>query len=191
MAARPIDWPAELVAQLDWYWDHLFRPRLGGLTDDEYLWEPVPGCWSVRPRAEATSAMAAGAGEAVIDWVFPEPVPPPITTIAWRMGHVALALGMRDSNHFGDGSASYATTDWSLTAEGGLALLDHWYGSWIGHLRELDADALARPCGRSEGPYARFPFAALILHISREVFHHGAEILLLRDLHRERGRLGS
>ncbi len=23
--------------------------RLTGLTDEEYLWEPVPGCWSLRP----------------------------------------------------------------------------------------------------------------------------------------------
>jgi hypothetical protein len=26
--------------------------------------------------------------------------------------------------------------------------------------------------------------AALVLHISRETIHHGAEIMLLRDLHR-------
>jgi hypothetical protein len=28
--------------------------------------------------------------------------------------------------------------------------------------------------------------AALVLHISREVIHHGAEIALLRDLHARR-----
>jgi hypothetical protein len=100
-------------------------------------------------------------------------------------------MGERDSRHFGDGSVAYASIDWPLTAAGGLALVDHWYASWIGHLRALDADALAAPCGPSEGPYAAFPFAALILHISREVIHHGAEIALLRDLHRVRGGLGS
>jgi len=28
------------------------RPRLDGLTDEEFFWEPVPGCWSVRPVTE-------------------------------------------------------------------------------------------------------------------------------------------
>lgn len=31
---------------------------------------------------------------------------------------------------------------------------------------------------------ADYPMAALVLHISREVIHHGAEICLLRDLYR-------
>jgi hypothetical protein len=34
------------LAQMDEVYDRL-RGRLEGLTDDEYLWEPVPGCWSV------------------------------------------------------------------------------------------------------------------------------------------------
>ena len=63
------------------------------------------------------------------------------------------------------------------------------YASWMGHLRGLDADALAAPCGPSEGPYAAYPFAALILHVTREVIHHGAEIALLRDLYRVRNGL--
>ena len=28
--------------QLTWHWDAQLRPRLDGLTDEEYLWEPVP-----------------------------------------------------------------------------------------------------------------------------------------------------
>src|SRR5262249_18364770 len=31
----------------------VIQRTLSGLTDDEYFWEPVPGCWSVRRRAEA------------------------------------------------------------------------------------------------------------------------------------------
>jgi hypothetical protein len=49
------------------------------MTDDEYFWEPVPGCWSVRPRAAATTRMAAGQGDLVIDFEFPEPTPTPVT----------------------------------------------------------------------------------------------------------------
>ena len=50
-------------------------------------------------------------------------------------------------------------------------------------MRGLDAEALARPCGPAEGPFAEYPMATLVLHINREVIHHGAEISLLRDLY--------
>ncbi len=101
-----IDWTRELVEQLDWHWRVQLRPRLEGLTDAEYLWEPVPGCWSIRPRGEAVSAMAAGAGDWVADIEFPEPDPAPVTTIAWRLGHISIGLfAIRASAHFGDGSS--------------------------------------------------------------------------------------
>ncbi len=53
-------------------------------------------------------------------------------------------------------------------------------------MRGLDAEALARPAGPAEGPYAEHSMATLVLHISREAIHHGAEIALLRDLYRAR-----
>src|SRR5918997_1403799 len=77
----------ELLAQLEFYWDHNLWPRLRGLTDDEYFWEPVPGCWSVRRRDDGTWSM---------DWEWPTPTPPPVTTIAWRLAHMGIqTLGIR------------------------------------------------------------------------------------------------
>jgi len=38
-----MDWTATLVDQLTFHWQHQVRARLDGLTDDEYLWEPVAG----------------------------------------------------------------------------------------------------------------------------------------------------
>jgi hypothetical protein len=187
-----IDWTNELVDQLDWHWQAHLRPRLEGMTDDEYLWEPVPGSWSVRPRATATTPMAAGLGDVVADFVFPEPDPAPITTIAWRMGHLSIGVfGQRASNHFGDGSVSYQTTDWPLTAAGGLALLDKSYDAWITGVRALDEAGMARPCGPAEGPYSESSLAALVFHINREAIHHGAEVALLRDLYRVRAELSA
>ena len=49
-----IDWSEQLAEllpeQLDWHWQEQLRPRLDGLSDAEYFWEPVAGCWSVRRR---------------------------------------------------------------------------------------------------------------------------------------------
>jgi hypothetical protein len=185
-----IDWTPQLTEQLDWHWRTQLRPRLDGLTDEEYLWEPVADSWSLRPREEARTAMAAGAGHAVADFAYPPPEPEPVTTIAWRMGHIAIGcLGMRAANHFGSGGVAYETTDWPLTATGGLALLDEHYEAWMSGVAALDEDGLARPCGPAEGPFADYPFAALVLHINREVIHHGAEIALLRDLYLRRDEL--
>ena len=181
-----IDWCHELVEQLDWHWNHHLRPRLADLSDHEYLWEPVAGGWSVRPRDEAVSPMAAGAGDVVADFEYPEPQPAPFTTIAWRMGHISIGvLGTRAANHFGEpGSVEYESTEWPLTAAGGLALLDRHYEAWIAGVRSLGDDGLQRQCGPAEGPYAEYSMAALVLHISREVIHHGSELCLMRDLSR-------
>lgn len=184
---RPLDWTHELVEQLAWHWRHQLRARLAGLTDAEYLWEPVSGSWSLRRRSEATTSMAAGLGALVMDFEIPEPTPPPVTTIAWRLGHIAIGIfGMRASAHCGDGTVSYQSTDWPATAEETLDLLDHHYQQWMECIGDLDADGLARPCGPAEGPFSSYPFAALILHINREAIHHGAEVALLRDLYRAR-----
>ncbi|MEU1869987.1 DinB family protein [Streptomyces sp. NPDC019793] len=46
--------------------------RLAGLGDEEYLWEPVPGCWSIRRRGEAVTPRAYGPGEWVLDKGAPD-----------------------------------------------------------------------------------------------------------------------
>ncbi|WP_030183301.1 DinB family protein [Streptomyces violaceorubidus] len=48
------------------------RVRLAGLGDEEYLWEPAPGCWSIRRRGEAVTPRAYGPGEWVLDKGAPD-----------------------------------------------------------------------------------------------------------------------
>lgn len=181
------DLTTELLDQLEWHWTSQLRPRLDGLTDAEYLWEPVPGCWSVRPRGTSSAPVQGGSGETVIEFTFPEPVPAPVTTIAWRLGHVIVGvLGARVHGHFGGPAYDYMSFDYSPTAAGALAQLDEAYEAWTAGVRRLDADALAQPCGPAEGPWHEKPMITLVLHIHREVIHHGAEIALLRDLYAHR-----
>lgn len=179
-----IDWGHELVEQLDWHWREQARPRLDGLTDEEYRWEPVPGCWSVRRRGESTAPIAVGGGDFTIDFAIPQPDPPPVTTIAWRLGHIIVGvLGVRAAAHFGGPPVSYDSFPYSGTAAGALRQLDEAYAAWTGGVRALGADGLLRRCGPAEGPFSEYPMAALVLHINREVIHHAAEIALLRDLY--------
>jgi hypothetical protein len=68
----------------------------------------------------STSSTGTGRNYTV-DFTFPQPEPPPVTTIAWRLAHIIVGC------------------------------------------------------------------LELVLHIHREVIHHGAEVALLRDLYRQRG----
>lgn len=182
-----IDWTTQLAQQLDWHWRTHLRPRMDGLTDEEYLWEPVPGMWNVRPRGTSTAPIAAGGGDFTIDFAWPEPDPPPVTTIAWRLCHLLVGVfGLRVASHFGGQPVDYQTYDYPGDAATALARLDAVYAAWIAGVRGLGAEGLARPCGPPEGEWGAEPMAALVLHINREALHHGAEIALLRDLHRSR-----
>lgn len=186
MASADLDWVTLLAEQADWHWRTALRPRFAGLTDDEYFWEPVPG-WSVRPRGTSTAPISGGSGDWTIDYAVPEPDPPPVTTIAWRLGHVIVGvLGMRVASHFGGPPVDYFTHDYAATADDALRQLDDVYAAWIAGVRGLDPSGLARPCGPAEGHYAERPMAELVLHINRELIHHGAEIALLRDIYRQR-----
>jgi hypothetical protein len=179
-----VDWTTQLLDQLTWHWDHHVWPRLQGLTDEEYLREPAADCWSLRRRGEAKTKMAAGGGDLVLDFEWPEPVPPPVTTIAWRLGHVQVGLfAMRNASHFGGPAINYQTAVWSPDAASALAAVDTAYQSWVKGVSGLDESDLARPVGPAEGPFAELPYATLVLHINREAIHHLAEVLLLRDLY--------
>jgi len=46
----------------------------------------------------------------------------------------------------------------------------------------LGEDGIWEPMGPRWGPFAESPWAALVVHATDELAHHGAEIALLRDL---------
>ena len=171
-----VDLTAELADQLDVHWRTALRPRFDGLTDEEYLWEPVPGCWSIRPTGPA------GRGE--FEQARPDPEPAPVTTIAWRLSHLAVGVfGLRASYYFGDGSLTHENADRPLTAKEGVAYFKEQALQWRSHVERLDEEGLARPVGEPE----HAPVASLVLRVNREALHHLAEVSLLRDLYRATG----
>lgn len=173
----------ELTEQLSWHWENQARPRLEGLTDEEYFWEPVPGSWSVRPRGTGTAPLQVGGGDFTIDFAQPEPQPAPVTTIAWRFGHILVGvLGGRLEAHFGGPPVSYEAYEYPGSAGAALEQLDGMYAHWSGAVSALSLDELASAVGPAEGPFAEAPMAALVQHINREMIHHLAEVALLRDL---------
>lgn len=167
------------------------QDRLAGLTDDEYLWEPVPGMWSVRRRADAVTPNPLGAGDWVLDNTMPEPAPepPPVTTIAWRIGHLTSGFAGRWEYTFGDRSADPdAIVDFAGTADDGLAALWRACDAWRAGLVSLTAEQLGVP-GYGQYPYGldpHLPLLGIVWWVNRELIHHLAEVALLRDLYRAR-----
>lgn len=179
-----LKWNALLRDQIQWHWDHLLRERIDDLSDAEYFWEPATDCWNVRPRGTGSAPVQAGSGAMTIDFAFPEPDPPPLTTISWRLGHVIVGvLAMRNASHFGREPVDYQSFEYAPTAKEALAQLDAEYATWLAGVEALGEDGLDRPCGEAEGPFAAEPMAALVLHIHRELIHHLSEVCLLRDLY--------
>jgi hypothetical protein len=212
--------------------------RLAGLGDEEYLWEPVPGCWSIRRRGEAATPRAFGPGEWVLDqgaadipaseyaevarqaaggmtvariaedWSVsaerveqvlahtgaPEPDETPVTTIAWRLGHLHFCFAGGWEWTFGERRQEpKLLVDFTPSAD--LALqrfwpqIDRWRDS-VAALTEEQLDTV----GLSQYPYGSDPdepFVAVLWGANLEFIHHMAEIALLRDLWRTRVTLPS
>jgi hypothetical protein len=184
-----IDWNDEVVDQLQAHWQQQLRPRLDGLTDDEYFWQQVPGCWTISRRGESLAPVSVGAGDFTIDSADEPVSPEPLTTIAWRLGHLLAVFGLPGTPHFDLPAGPPSELRFPGTAAEALRRLDEGHDAWLADVRLLGADGLTRPQGALSPPqFADAPMARLIMYTHVEVIHHGAEICLLRDLYRAKFR---
>ncbi|GAA0833196.1 DinB family protein [Streptosporangium amethystogenes subsp. fukuiense] len=117
---------AELLRwQFDLTWS-LFELHLERLRPEDFLWEPAPHCWTVRPGVDGTW---------VPDWEDVEPDPVPVPTLGWVTWHLgwwwtvtidhARGRAPRDREEIGWPGDGRATVDWlrGLRVEW-LAVLD-------------------------------------------------------------------
>jgi hypothetical protein len=159
------------------------------MTDDEYLWEPVPGCWSVRRRADGPGPGATvlrGAGEWGRDSAEQHPYPPPFTTIAWRLSHISEMLTLRADYTAGGRDMTSDSYRNSGDAGGAIMAFGAAVNAWREALVSTDEAALDM-IGYSSYPYgsdSEDVFIDTVWWVNQEILHHGAEIALLRDLYR-------
>jgi hypothetical protein len=171
----PADIATELLQLSREAWPRL-RRRLDGLGDDEYLWAPAPGAWSVRPDAEGVWRP---------DFSVLPPDPAPMTTIAWRLWHITDILA-QERNATWLGLEPVVADDLTAepTAAEALIRLERAYGIWEQYLTAVDAAEWWQPIGPVGGRWAAWTRVAFALHELDELIHHGAEVALLRDLYR-------
>ncbi len=170
-----------LVTAFDYVWDR-FTSRLEGLDDDEYFWFPTPDSWTLRQDADGQWRLDGEGGGGSVD----NPEPAPVTTIAWRIGHVGgLALRGFTDRLFGDATFDRTALGLAGTAAGALDYLQKSYRGWRAGMVTLDDERWWAALGPSWGPYAEANTVDLALHVFDELVHHAGEISLLRDLYRE------
>lgn len=166
-----------LLGAFDYVW-HRVRTRLGGLSQEEYLWEPTSGCWSVRQDEQ---------GVWRADRDATEPDRPPLTTVAWRLWHIGSeCLAGYTARGLGDNALEVEGDEWYGDVTGAVAAVEEAWLAFRGGCDALGEEGLWEPLGEEWGPYAEDPWAALILHAYDEVAHHGAEVALMRDLYTHR-----
>jgi hypothetical protein len=170
-----------LASAFDQVWDR-FLGRLDGLSDEEYLWNPVPDCWSVRPGDDGRWRIDGDGGDG---GPANAPVPPPITTIAWRIGHIGLTFIGYGDRLFADGKITLDDVEFASSATEAVAFLGNTYrGYWREGIGTLGQEQWWRSIGPAFGSYAEVSTTDLALHVLDELTHHAAEVGLLRDLYR-------
>jgi uncharacterized damage-inducible protein DinB len=151
------------------------RDRVEGLTDEEFWWEPVADCWTVRRGAD---------GRWSADYAEPDPDPPPFTTIAWRLVHVAECKVMYHEYAFGEGRLTWPEIDSAHTAADAIAMLEHGQHLLVAALDGLTDADLDAPRMTNWGE--EWPTWRVLWTMIDHDLHHGGEIGVLRDLYRER-----
>jgi hypothetical protein len=167
----------DIIALSDYVYQRT-QSRLAGLTDDEYFWEPVAGCCTIR-RTKS--------GNYHTDYPDEADNPPPFTTIAWRLWHlIGCYGGKRNPEWLGveRPPGGFEMEDpVPATAGEAIAVLERAHAFWQDLLQALPAASWWEQLGSVAGPYAEDDKASLVLHQLDEQIHHGAELGVLRDLY--------
>ncbi|MEU6999829.1 DinB family protein [Nonomuraea sp. NPDC046570] len=166
-----------LIRQLDIAWS-LFDYHVKDLDDAICLWEPEPGCWTVRPD---------GQGRWVADWEVPEPDPVPTLSIGWVTWHIGFWWTTTLGHCFGTGAPPREEITWPGTAAATIDWLGELNDGWRAGLLQLtdaDLDSTERTAGLPWGQEQTLANTAGWLNI--ELTKNVAELGLLRLLHKAR-----
>lgn len=168
------------------------------LADDEFFWEPVPRSWSIRLRVDCKTPTPFGTGAWVADfdagvaagddWAKDGE---PFTTIAWLMWHFGSMPGRTAELDFLGGPKS-AESGWTspylsdhprfTSATEAVEALRAGWQSLGSAIRSASDEQLERETRIFKRPLQGHHLVASVLN---EVSHHGAQVCVVRDLHRD------
>jgi hypothetical protein len=174
-----------------------------GLTDDELMWEPTEGAWTVHPVAEYRTAtpfisgsLAADMDADLVAAAAEGKAIEPLTSIAWLFWHVGSQPGRAAELDFFGGAHS-AASGWTspyiaghpmfTTAEEAVTAMRTGWRALDTALRSVTDEQLERPTRLwgYGGPGPMGTGALVVGSILNEVSHHGTQIGVLRDFYRQ------
>ena len=163
---------ALLAKEMDETWSMLSN-WVDGLTDPEFFWEPVPGCWTVHTEEN---------GHWIVDYEKPSPDPSPLTTIAWKLDHLASCKIMYYEYAFGEGKLDWKDITIPQSASEATSQLTEAQTKLRTKVDELHDEELERKCRTNWGEM--WPTWKIFWTMISHDLQHGAEIGCLRDLYR-------
>ncbi|HLS74822.1 MAG TPA: DinB family protein [Actinomycetaceae bacterium] len=174
---------AMALGQLGFSWLELAE-RLSSVTQEEFAWEPRPGSLSVVRRGSERTPRSLGVGEWVAEWPEGADDPGP-RTIAWLVAHLTETYFERWEWTFGKHRQRRADAVVHGEVDPARAELARWVGAWQEGVAAVpDEEFLTVGLSQATEIDAAAPFGHLVLHLNRELIHHGAEIMTLLDLQR-------
>jgi hypothetical protein len=174
------------------------------LTDEELLWEPMPGSWSVRPVEQSKTATPFVVGSWEADFDTPLVMAAidgnaiePLTSIAWLFWHVGSQPGRTAQLDFlgGPHTAESGWTSPYIAAHPIFTTAHEAVDAMRAGWRELDTALRSASDERLEQPVRFWGYggpgpmgtgAQIIASMLNEVSHHGTQMGVLRDLYRLR-----
>jgi hypothetical protein len=174
-----------------------------GLSDEELLWEPAPGSWSVRPANQSWTATPFEVDDWVVDFDAGAKAArfaddgigtEPLTSIAWLLWHVGSQPGRTAELDFLGGSRT-AESGWTspyiathpifTSAEQAVSTMQAGWRDLGTALRSASDEDLERPTRfwGYGGPGPMGTGAQIVASTLNEISHHGTQIGVLRDLY--------
>ncbi|MFE6197280.1 DinB family protein [Streptomyces sp. NPDC057838] len=161
-----------LREQFELTWS-LFEYHLERLDPEDFLWEPVPHCWTLRRAAD---------GSWVPDWADTEPDPVPVPTIAWVSWHIGWWWSVTLDHARGRPPRDRADIAWPGAGSATVTWLRDLRTAWLSvldGLADADLDATA-PFPWRDDP--RYTVAHMVAWVNTELTKNVSEIGQLRLL---------
>jgi hypothetical protein len=151
------------------------RTRLDGLTDVEFFWEPVAGCWNIHEDRT---------GHWTYHYAIPDPDPAPVTSIGWQVVHLATTKAMYHEWAFGPARLTFPDLVIPHTAAASIELLGAGQSRLREALEPLTDAQLDDPRKTNWGDL--WPAWRIFWTMADHDALHGGAIGNLRDLYRWR-----
>ncbi len=162
----------EIRRQFDLAWA-LADLHLSALSGADFLWEPAPLCWTVRPD---------GTGRWYADFADVEPQPAPVPTIGWLTWHIDYWWSATLASLSGRTPPTPAEVAWAGDGAAAVRRVRSLADQWRDLLSGMTSDRLTAPSNFPWGPAANRTVADTTLWVTVELVKNTAEIGQLRLL---------